>query len=76
MKITLDFTKSIDQNASVYYERAKKARRKLEGVHEALSRTAERLQKARAQKEQGHQEGKEAQQQVTRRTKREWYEKF
>ena len=36
MKITLDITKSVDENASMYFEKAKKARKKLVGVAATL----------------------------------------
>ena len=39
MKIKLEVGKSLEKNAEVYFEKAKKAKRKLEGAKEALDWT-------------------------------------
>jgi len=46
MEIELDLSKSIDENASVYFEKAKEARRKIEGLKKSLEINA-RIQKQR-----------------------------
>ena len=43
MKISIDIKKNVDENASVYFEKAKKARKKLEGAVEAMEKTRKRL---------------------------------
>ncbi len=43
-KITLDIKKSIEQNAAVYFEKAKKARKKLEGAKKALKKIQNKLE--------------------------------
>jgi hypothetical protein len=43
MRITLDIRKSLEENAAMYFERAKKAKRKLEGAKKALALAQERV---------------------------------
>ena len=45
MKLQLDVTKSIDQNASIYYDRSKKSKKKLEGAKESLEKSIKELAK-------------------------------
>jgi predicted ribosome quality control (RQC) complex YloA/Tae2 family protein len=68
MKIKLDVTKSLEKNAETYFEKAKKARKKLEGAREALEKSFQRLKT----------EEKAAKKQVKEKpkAKKEWYEKF
>ena len=52
MEVAIDLNKSIEQNAAVYYERSKKAKRKLVGAQKAIGeaeRELEKLKKQRAQ---------------------------
>ncbi len=70
MKITLDFRKSIEENAEEYFEKAKKARKKAEGARKALEKTKEQLKKVKessVEKEEST---------LKKVRKREWYEKF
>jgi predicted ribosome quality control (RQC) complex YloA/Tae2 family protein len=69
MEITLNFTKSIHENAAVYYEKAKKAKKKLEGAKKALEISKQKL--TEVLKEQV----RETKVQPVA-VKREWYEKF
>jgi predicted ribosome quality control (RQC) complex YloA/Tae2 family protein len=69
-KITIQINKSVEENASVYYERAKKIKRKIEGAKSALDDSLSRLQ--RLQKAAA----KEAQESKALPIKREWFEKF
>lgn len=39
MRLELDFEKSVEENASLYFERSKKSKRKLSGLAQAISRT-------------------------------------
>ncbi len=47
MDIEIDLTKSIDENAAVYFELAKKAKKKLEGAKDALLDSKKKLEKVR-----------------------------
>jgi predicted ribosome quality control (RQC) complex YloA/Tae2 family protein len=69
MRIILDSRKSVEQNAAAYFERAKKAKKKLEGAKKALALAQERIQ---------HQEVMEVKQErkAKEQRKQEWYEKL
>lgn len=70
MKVELDLSKSIEKNAEFYYERSKKAKRKVLGAEAALKKTLEKLEKLK-------QEGPvEKQLREVGRKKKHWYEKF
>jgi predicted ribosome quality control (RQC) complex YloA/Tae2 family protein len=43
MKIRIDTTKSIEENANYYYEKSKKARKKLEGLKKAIEITKKKI---------------------------------
>jgi len=71
MKISLDLTKNIDKNASIYYDKAKKVKKKIEGAKEALEISFKKLKKLEKQRDD------EIKVQEKKKTiKREWYEKF
>ena len=70
MKIILDSSKSLEQNASIYFEKAKKAKKKAEGARAALEETKRRLKKLDKKIEEEIKEKSK----VIR--KKEWYEKF
>lgn len=68
MQITLNLRKSVQENANEYFEKAKKARRKIEGAQKTIERFQAEL-------------GKLTEQAVIAKTERkkiplEWYEKF
>ncbi len=71
MRISLDLEESVEKNAEKYFEKAKKARKKLEGAKEALEESKRKL-------EQVKQEEIEKPTKVEDRKKREkeWYEKY
>jgi len=71
-KIKIDLTKSIEQNAGTFFEKSKKAKKKLEGAKEALEKSEERLEKLK--KEQKIEEEKAKEKKIER--KKQWYEKF
>ena len=50
-KITLDLNKSIEQNASTYFEKSKKQKKKLEGALPALEESRRKLARLERQKE-------------------------
>ncbi len=62
--VTLDLRLNINENASFYYEQAKKMDRKIKGAQKALERTAKRKAK------------KPKPEKIKVLRKREWYEKF
>lgn len=69
----LDLKRSIQENASRYYGRAKKAERKLVGAERAIKQTQARIEEL----EKGIiVESKKVSKPPRRRPKREWYEKF
>lgn len=82
LSFSLDLRKDLFANAAWFYERAKKARRKLEGVRVALEDSREKLEEAEAK--MGEAEALEKLKPVEalkelakRRVKRkEWFEKF
>ncbi len=74
MEVELYLEKSVDENAGRYFDKAKKAKKKLEGAHEALERTKKDLEKL--QKEEVKFWVEEEKRQMHRNRKREWYEKF
>ncbi len=73
MQIKLFLDKSVEQNASYYFDMAKKQKRKREGAKEALQESHKKLKKA--EKEKFKQDKKEEQAKKPKR-KKEWYEKF
>jgi len=68
--IKLDINKSLEENASLYYEKAKKFKKKIQGAKEALEETKRKLKKLEKEK------AKEKEQIEKTKTKKEWYEKF
>ncbi len=79
VQIAIDITKGLEENASLYFEKAKKAKKKLEGAKEALERAQAKLKDLveKELKDEYDQEAiaaeKEAQ---AERAKPQWYEKF
>jgi len=80
MEITLDTRKTLEQNAAIYFEKAKKAKRKIEGLKKALehfNREKEELLKKKekivSKEEQKIQEKKEKKE---KQRAKQWYEKF
>lgn len=73
--IDIYLTKTVEQNAGLYYEKAKRARQKRDGVLAALERTHKQL--AQLTKEKEHALSKLAEKARTLPArKKEWYEKF
>ena len=73
MKVEIDLEKSVGENASVYYEKAKKARKKLEGLKEALVKTEKEVKKLEAAKVDEKDDKKVVRKKVKRN--KDWYEK-
>ncbi len=80
VKLVLDIRKSVEGNAAVYFEKAKKARKKLEGAKTAMDRTQKKLQQLLSEKEASDREyvaaAVEKKTVAEMRPVREWYEKF
>lgn len=66
----LEIKKSIHENADIYYERAKKAREKAEGVKKAIEATLREMEKVEEKLE------KKLVTSIKVRRKREWYENY
>ncbi len=74
MKIELELEKSVEENASKYFDKAKKLKKKLEGAKIALVNTKIKLEKE--EKEQNLNEEKKEKSKQEKSRKKEWYEKF
>lgn len=74
MEIEFDLNKSVEENASKYFEESKKAKRKLEGAKKALADTKRKLDLLLKQESKFLEE--QAEKQIKKEKKREWYEKF
>ena len=73
-RLALDLTKSIDENAAVYFEKAKKAKKKIEGAEKALNESLRKLHEFELKKEKIILEKSKLDKYKDR--KHEWYEKF
>ncbi len=76
-EIELYLEKSIEQNASIYYEKAKQLKHKRDGLLKAIEETKIKLGTLQNEKEKALQQiQKKAEQIKQSERKREWYEKF
>src|SRR3989338_5080978 len=73
-RLVLDLAKGIEENAAVYFEKAKKIKKKIEGAEKALSENLKRLRDLESKKEKLTLE--KSRQDKLKERKREWYEKF
>jgi len=74
MEVEIYLEKSVDENAGNYFNKAKKAKSKLEGAHKALIESKKKLAKLEKEKDKF-----EAEEEIKRKKaarKKEWYEKF
>lgn len=78
MQLEIDLTKTVDENASHYFELSKKAKKKLEGAKIALEDSKQKLQKLLKDESKFLAEEQQRQEEKQRAAsrKREWYEKF
>ncbi len=74
MRIDLFIDKSVEENAQVYYELAKKSKKKLEGAKKALSDTLLKVESESKKREANETKNKLILSEKNR--KREWFEKF
>jgi predicted ribosome quality control (RQC) complex YloA/Tae2 family protein len=73
-RLVLDLNKSIEENASNYFDKAKKIKKKIAGAEIALRRSREKLKELESKKEKFEAEEQKKSEAVHR--KKEWYEKF
>lgn len=73
-RLVLDLKKSIEENASDYFEKAKKLKKKIKGAEEALQNSLKKLKEVEAKKEKS--DIKEEKEKKLKERKKEWYEKF
>jgi len=74
MDIEMDLQKSVDENAGVYFDLAKKAKRKLQGAKDAFEQSKKKLVQLQQQEAAFWKEDEQKRHKQDR--KREWYEKF
>ena len=78
-KISLSLNKTLEQNAAVYFEKAKKAKKKLEGTLNILQISQQKRKKMLEEDlmdQYDQAEIEKIKQQKHERTKEQWYEKF
>ena len=73
-RLTLDLTKTIDENAAVYFEKAKKTKKKIAGAESALAENLKKLSQLEEKREKALAE--KSKQEEFKERKKEWYEKF
>ena len=73
-RLTLDLTKTVEENAAQYFEEAKKLKKKIRGAEEALQHNILKLKELESKKEKFDLE--EQKKAVSTQRKKEWYEKF
>ncbi|MHA1396543.1 MAG: ribosome rescue protein RqcH, partial [Candidatus Heimdallarchaeaceae archaeon] len=74
LSFDIDFTKSLVENANLFYEKSKKARRKIPGAEAAIKRTKQLIEETESKKEDIV-KIEETKPLVMKRPKK-WYEKF
>ena len=74
MEIEFDLQKSVDENAGLYYDLAKKTKKKIQGAQSMIDDTKKKLEKLRKEESFYFQEEEKKQSKVVR--KKEWYEKY
>ncbi len=76
IKITLDINKSLEENASLYYDKAKKIRKKIEGAKKTIIETQTKLAKLEKEKIKEDELNKVSLSKEPRMNTKLWYEKF
>lgn len=75
MDVDIILTESVGENASRYFDAAKKSKKKQAGARQAIERARKELEKLQQQEQRFFEEEQQRQQQKPSR-KKEWYEKF
>ncbi|RLE39436.1 hypothetical protein DRJ17_00620 [Candidatus Woesearchaeota archaeon] len=70
MRVTISLKKSVGDNASSYYEKAKKAKKKIEGVKKAIAIAEKKIEEIKAKKIEVERRERKV------KRKPNWYEKF
>lgn len=70
-KITLHLEKSVHENAALYFDRAKKAKKKIDGANIALAHSRKKLEKHMKKEPEELTDTS-----IQKRKKKEWFEKF
>ena len=78
MKVVININKSVEQNAQTYFEKAKQARKKLEGVRKALEVSLQRLENEKKCRDEELRklDAQHKRKEQEQKRKKEWYEKF
>ena len=77
MRITLAITKSVQDNANVYFEKAKKSKKKIEGARASIKRLQAQLEQVDQQREKMLQDYREKEAKRTAPKRQlHWFEKF
>jgi predicted ribosome quality control (RQC) complex YloA/Tae2 family protein len=80
MEIELDPTKSAQENAALYFDKAKKLRKKAEGAREAIAKFAKKFEeeegKEQKKEEKETKEKELKEKRKEKKQKQKWYEKF
>ncbi len=74
MQVEISINKTVEENASEYFDKAKKAKKKLKGAEEAIKTAEEKLKKELEKQKQ--QELLEKEKKSKPKRKKEWFEKF
>ncbi len=74
MEIELDIRKSLQENASDYFEKAKKLKKKIEGIKKTIAEHEKKLEQEQKRHEKALEMQKQQQKKAHRKT--EWFENF
>jgi len=74
VEIELDIKKSVEENAGDYYNKAKKAKKKLQGIKKIIKEAEQKLEQIKQQKTKLLEEFQK--QKPAKKPKKQWYEKF
>jgi len=69
-----DLRKTVSENASIYFEKSKKLKNKIDGINETVKRYI--LEKEKAEKNKENAEIKLKEEEELKNRKKEWYERF
>ncbi|MBS3097782.1 DUF814 domain-containing protein [Candidatus Woesearchaeota archaeon] len=73
-RVTIDINKSIEENAGLYYENAKKLKKKIQGVEKTIENFKKDL--AKVERRKAFEENPTIKKTAATQSKKEWYEKF
>ena len=80
VKIELKVSQTVEQNAAVYYERAKKYKKKLQGIKDTIARSEKELarmqKKADVERKQLEEEEAAKERLLEKKRNKKWYEKY